>query len=171
MAELRRHTARDASRPVQQQKMRPRSQRDAGLRLPSDSVMLPATAVAPAEERRPQSQRDAGLQSLQDSVMLPALPNALVPVAGFDFEPDAGAVDMELGPDTAHMTPKPSQAGGLGGVAGVLATGSAPAAGLFSPEVCAQPPRIQSHEPFPPRVSRVGVRARVACGVGGSVFN
>ena len=47
------------------------------------------------------------------------------------------------------MTPKPSQAGGLGGVAGVLATGSAPAAGLFSPEVCAQPPRIPSHEPFP----------------------
>ena len=111
--------------------------------------MLPATAFAPAEEWRPQSQRDAGLRSLQDSVMLPALPNALVPVAGFDFEPDAGAVDSELGPDTALVTPKPSQAGGLGGVAGVLATGSAPAAGLFSPEVCAQPPRIPSHEPFP----------------------
>ena len=31
--------------------------------------------------------------------MLPAPPNALVPVAGFDFEPDAGAVDVELGPD------------------------------------------------------------------------
>ena len=149
MAELRRHTARDASRPVQQQKLRPRSQRDAGLRLPSDSVMLPATAVAPVEELRPQSQRDAGLQSLQDSVMLPALPNALVPVAGFDFEPDAGAVDVELGLDTAHMTPKPSQAEGLGGVAGVPAIGGAPAAGLYLPQVCAQPPMLQSHEHFP----------------------
>ena len=79
--------------------------------------------------------------------MLPALPNALVPATGLDLELDAGAVDTELGPDTAHTTPKPSQAGGLGGVAGEGGTsGSSPAAGSILPQVCAQrPPQLQSH--------------------------
>ena len=51
--------------------------------------------------------------------------------------------------ESTTCTNKPSWAGGPGGVAGVLPLGSAPAAGLYSPRVCAQLPCLQSHEPFP----------------------
>ena len=52
-----------------------------------------------------------------------------------------------MDPLPTHETPKPSQAGGLGGVAGAGETsGSSPVVGLILPQVCAQrPPRLQSH--------------------------
>ena len=77
--------------------------------------------------------------------MPPAQP--LVPVPS----PAAELLDLELelgcavpDPLPTHETPKPSRAGGPGGVAGE-GDGSPPAAGLILPQVCAhRPPQPQS---------------------------
>ena len=86
--------------------------------------------------------------ALPPLVPLPLCAPCVDPVSEPDHGDDNGS-ELDLGPDTAHETPKPSRAGGPGGVAGVLPLGSAPAAGLYSPRVCAQLPCLQSHEPFP----------------------
>ena len=56
----------------------------------------------------------------------------------------AALPELDDGSDAALETPKPSCAGGAGGVAGVLAacSASAPAAGLYSPQVCADRPSL-----------------------------
>ena len=63
-----------------------------------------------------------------------------------DLELELGCADP-TDPLPTHKTPKPSWAGGLGGVAGEGETsGSSPAAGSILPQVCAQrPPQLQSH--------------------------